>query len=88
MPARDRATPDRLHGPGWSYTLPARAGRRRVDRPGLLRVASQDVTVLMSAHAPPPGPIRAREPSWRFARFARHGAGTARAEQGEHSDLE
>ena len=39
---------------------PARAGRRRVDRPGLLRVASQDVTILMSAHAPPPGPIRAR----------------------------
>ena len=35
-------------GPGGA-TLTARAGRRRADRPGLLRVASQDVTILMSA---------------------------------------
>ena len=46
-------------GPGGA-TSTARAGRRRVDRPGLLRVTSQDATILMSAHAPPPGPIRAR----------------------------
>ena len=42
-------------------TLTARAGQRRVYRPGLLRVAGQDVTILMSAHSPPPGPIRAAE---------------------------
>ena len=76
MSARDRATQDRQHGPGRSYIVrmgpggadgpgrchivTARAGRRRFDRPGLLRVASEDVTILMSAHAPPPGPIRAR----------------------------
>ena len=36
-------------------TLSTRAGRRRVDRPGPLRVASQDLTILMSAYAPQPG---------------------------------
>ena len=46
-------------GPGGA-TLTAQAGRRPVDRKGLLRVASQDLTILISAHAPPPGPIRAR----------------------------
>ena len=53
---------DRTGPGGAAATLTARAMRRRVDRPGLLRVASQGVpvTILMSAHAPPPGPIRAR----------------------------
>ena len=41
-------------GPGGA-TFTSRAGRRRVDRPGLLLVTSQDVTILMAAHAPPPG---------------------------------
>ena len=44
---RPAASPAR--GGGMSY-MSARAGRRRVDRPGLLRVASQDVTILLSAH--------------------------------------
>ena len=63
MPARDRTTPAST-APAWAVlSLPHETGRRRVDWPGLLRVASQDVTIPMSAHAPPPGPNRARVPA-------------------------
>ena len=41
-------------------TLTARDLASHIGRTGLLRVASQDVTTHMSAHAPPPEPIRAR----------------------------
>ena len=48
-------------GPGGAtLTARDRATSSRLAGTGLLRVASQDVTILMSAHAPPPGPIRAR----------------------------
>ena len=46
----DRAVLHRSHGPVRSH----------IGRTGRLRVASQDVTIHMSAHAPPPEQIRAR----------------------------
>ena len=56
LSARDRAAPERPHGPGRSYI--DRTGRVTSSRP--TGTTSQDVTILVSAHAPPPGPIRAR----------------------------